>query len=74
MVVFLQGTVHLSLSEEAERKGGREVGQRVDRTGGCPSRQRDCEATLVKHLDCCSGAFISDVFVAQLFEMFNKAL
>lgn len=32
------------------------------------------EATLVEHLDCYSGALISGVFVAQLFEMFNKAL
>jgi hypothetical protein len=50
------------------------VGQAEDRTGGSPSREWDCEAMLVKHLDCCSRTFISGVFVAQLFEMFNKAL
>lgn len=50
------------------------MGQAEDRTGGSPSREWDLKATLVGHLDCCSGAFISGVFVAQLFEMFNKAL
>lgn len=46
-------------------RGGREAGQAADRTGGSPSRERDREATLVKHSDCCSGAFISGVFVAD---------
>jgi len=50
------------------------MGQAEDRTGGSPSREWDLKATLVRHLDCYSGAFISGVFVAQLFEMFNKAL
>lgn len=50
------------------------MGQAEDITGGSPSRKWDQEATLVEHLDCYSGAFISGVFVAQLFEMFNKAL
>lgn len=50
------------------------MGQAEDRTGGRPSRRWDLEATLVEHLDCYSGAFISGVFIAQLFEMFNKAL
>lgn len=50
------------------------MGQAKDRTGGSPPREWDCEATLVEHLDCYSGAFVSGVFIAQLFEMFNKAL
>lgn len=50
------------------------MGQAENRTGDSPSRKWDQETTLVEHLDCYSGAFISGVFVAQLFEMFNKAL
>lgn len=50
------------------------MGQAEDRAGGNPSREWDLEATLGEHWGCYSGAFISDVFVAQLFEMFNKAL
>lgn len=50
------------------------MGQAEGRAGGSPSRERDREATLGEHLDCYSGAFTFGVFVAQLFEMFNKAL
>lgn len=50
------------------------MGQAEDRAGGRPPREWDREAALVEHLDCYSRAFISGVFVAQLFEMFNKAL
>lgn len=68
MIMLLVGNVSLSC---LRREGGRPgTGQNWKQA----SREWDFEATLVKHLDCCSRAFISGVFVAQLFEMFNKAL
>lgn len=50
--------------------GGAGIGQSWKQASG----EWDLEATLVKHSDCCCKAFISGVFVPQLFEMFNKAL
>lgn len=70
-MIVLQSKPSIFLSPAGR---GREVGQAEGRTGGSPSREWDRKATLVEHLDCYSGAFISGVFVAQLFEMFNKAL
>lgn len=61
---------HPSFSCLSKKGGGPGKGQ----NWSSPSRKWDQEATLMEHLDCYSGAFISGVFVAKLFEMFNKAL
>lgn len=70
MVVLPVGNVPPSSPPLCASKG---VGQAQDRAG---SRLLGSGTwrPLVKHSDCCCKAFISGVFVPQLFEMFNKAL